>query len=905
MTAVFSQQNIITNMASSILFKPYKFSCSTFKQLNTLLILSILFHSPSILADSNTIKNRSALCPPVEITGKTVDESSPTQIETEQNLLALRGQGNETLGWIEDPSANSCGGYYRSPPTNSSLNSPEEHPINMSADAISHSNDGDTILTDNVLFYQGDTHFYCDKLNYNTQTTQAQLTGGVEFWLPGMLVLADSAEYNEQDGKANFSNTEFVIHEINARGKASNLALTHTEQQQSLLLEQSYFSVCPPTRNDWALRASKIDIDYESGWGKAWHTRILIKDVPIFYLPYFDFPVDNRRKTGLLFPSIGGGSDGLEYIQSYYINLAPNYDLTITPHYIQSHGLLNSVEGRYKNRFSEWNIGTSYISNDKKIDHAVIDETPGLNKNDGKRWSFVLNETGDFGDHWRHKIDYTAVSDVAFLRDWGGSGLQIRKQNTLEREARIDYLSDNWQVTLRAVDFETLEIDPNTGKQKDTQYNLLPELTLDYRGSVTPWQINPIALARISQFNYSEQMPQAQKIEAIRSYAQTGLNYTLSSQAYKLSNNIKVKGLYYDYASDNIKNNPIKYTDNNGVAIATYNLDSRLLFERNTYTIENTGYKQTLTPRLFYYYAPFTEQTDQPDFDTSELNFNYSQAFREERFSGYDRISDSNKISLGLETAIFQHSDGSQLFNFGLAQTFYFNDRRVLINETDADKKSLDASLNLTSTEIDYRRAYNKNIEKRYFRSYSDLAARSQYYINTENSIIFDAVYDTQSNDLERHTLFWHYVNDSGSIANIGYAFERALPELVDTDGDSISELIHQNTQSSYVSLYTPLSSINPALGQSWSVYGRLNWDLEKNETIDNLAGLKYESCCWSVLFAVQRERRIYDSGVKVETWENSTYDNRWFIEFELKGLGGMTHSIMRLLEDSIEGFKK
>ena len=864
---------------------------------------------------------RSPLCPAVTPqTENLVTDSDKSQSEIEHELLSQRGTGNTSLDWVEDPDANnSCGGYYLAPGATAtekksassgsndfsalSFSTPnaQNTPTHMSADNIAHSNTGDTVLTDNVLFQQGDTRFYCDTLNYNTNTSKSTLQGNVEFRLPGMLVLADTANYNEQLGEVSFEKSQFVIHNVNARGKADLLQMTQNEEQQTLILKNSYFSVCPPTKNDWALEASEFDIDYESGWGEAWHARVLIKDVPIFYLPYMNFPIDGRRKTGVLFPSFSGGSDGFEYKQSLYINLAPNYDLTYTPHYIQDHGLLNSLEGRYKNRYSEWNIGTSYIGNDKQLDGVYIDDNPGLTKEDGKRWGLVVLEEGNFGPHWRHSIDYAAVSDVAFLRDWGGSGLEIRKQDTIQREGRFDYFNNDWQVTLRAVDFEQLELDDN-GKQKDDQYSLLPEFTVDYRSSATPWQLNPIALARISSFDHKT------KETAIRGYSNVGLGFTMSSQAYKLSNEIKAKGVYYDYSSDNIDRNggTDNFIQNNGAALTSYKLNSQLFFESNSFKADNTGYTQTITPRLQYYYAPYREQLDQPDFDTAELSFNYSQAFREERFSGYDRIGDENKLSLGLETGVFKHSDGSQVFNIGIAQVFYYSDRKVLINATDADKKIVNDPT-LSDDQLAFNEAFNNDIDKKYFRSYSDLAMRGQYFINTEQSILLDGVYDTDSSKVQRSGIYWHYQHESGAIVNIGHAFERYLPKLANTDNDTTTPnvLVDQNTTSADMSFYTPLNSISSIFGHNWAFFGRLNWDLEKSETIENLGGLKYESCCWSVFVAMQRERRIYDAGKRLETWDNSKYDNHWFLEFELKGLGGMTNSIIRLLEESIEGFNR
>ncbi len=864
--------------------------------------------STETIDPSLNLKPRNPLCPPLSEQEQTTDQAQElSQTEYEQLLIDAKSGDDNQLDWISDENINnSCGGYYQAPDIPTFGSEEQQLHTNMSADEINYNTEGESTLSGNVLFYQNDTRFYCDSLQYNTQTGQAQLDGNIEFRLPGMLVLAESAQVDNQQQTADFSQSQFLITQEQARGHAESIFISNAEDNKQLLMHGSYFTQCPPTRNDWALKASELDIDYDEGWGKAWHTRVLVKDVPVLYLPYMDFPIDGRRKTGFLFPSISGGSDGFDYEQSYYINLAPNYDMTYTPHYIHEHGLLNALEGRYKNRFSEWVMGGSYIGKDKKIDGVYADDDPSISRDDQKRWSFVLKEDGNFGQHWRHKIDYSAVSDVGFLRDWGGSGLDIRNQNTLERQGRIDYLGSRWQATVRAVDFESLEIDRNTGEQRDDQYRLLPEFALDYRQNNTPWTLNPLGFARLSHFDHDDW------ITAVRSYGNLGLGFTMSNQAYSVHQEVKAKGHYYNYPSNNKdKTSPTSgtgtdFTESTGTGLLTYKVDSSLNFERFIASSKsgNLGFTQTLTPRLQYYYAPFEEQTEQPDFDTSELSFNYSQIFREERFSGYDRISDANQISLGLDTGLNRNQDGSQLFNFSIAQAFYLNDRRVLINESDADFLTIDSTD--TKAEKEYKEAFNEDVDKKYFRNYSDLAFRSQYYINSEQSVILDAVYDPKDKGLERTALLWHYATDKGAIVNAAWYFDAYLPKLGDTDDDPTTdqELVEQDTTQADFSFYSPLTAIHDNLSPHWSFFARLNWDLDKNETIENLGGLKYESCCWNIYFAVQRERRIYENGVKIETWEESKYENHWFIEFELKGLAGAANSVTKLLEESIEGFK-
>ena len=114
------------------------------------------------------------------------------------------------------------------------------------------------------------------------------------------------------------------------------------------MLNQATFSTCPDGDNGWALAADKISINADDGWGEAWHSVIKIQDVPVFYLPYMTFPVSNQRKSGLLIPKFGSSQKlGVDLQLPYYLNLADNYDATITPRYMSERGTQLKTEFRY------------------------------------------------------------------------------------------------------------------------------------------------------------------------------------------------------------------------------------------------------------------------------------------------------------------------------------------------------------------------------------------------------------------------------------------------------------------------------------------------------------------------------------------------------------------------------
>ena len=110
------------------------------------------------------------------------------------------------------------------------------------------------------------------------------------------------------------------------------------------------------------MRAAELEMDRESGIGAATHATLFVQDVPILYLPYFQFPIDDRRKSGILAPSISySDTNGRGVTVPVYWNQAPNYDMTITPTWYNESGLQLSTENRYLFSSHQGQIDLSYI----------------------------------------------------------------------------------------------------------------------------------------------------------------------------------------------------------------------------------------------------------------------------------------------------------------------------------------------------------------------------------------------------------------------------------------------------------------------------------------------------------------------------------------------------------------
>jgi LPS-assembly protein len=267
-------------------------------------------------------------------------------------------------------------------------------------------------------------------------------------------------------------------------------------------------------------------------------------------------------------------------------------------------------------------------------------------------------------------------------------------------------------------------------------------------------------------------------------------------------------------------------------------LDSGLFFERQL-NFSNTKYIQTLEPRAFYLYVPERDQSDIPDFDTGLNTFRYSQLFSHNRFSGTDRVGDANQLSLAVTTRFINQQTGREAFNFTLGQIRYFKDRKVTLNEAVG-----------RDNDSDFVAQMSANITQ-------------HWTLNGE--IQWDP--DNDSNNLS--SIQARYRGGNGSILNVGHRYRRDDIEQID------------------MSAYIPLS-------QQWSVVGRWYRSIRDSRTLEALAGVEYQSCCWATRFVA----RNYVNDV-----DDNERNLAFLLQIELKGLGSFGQKSDSLLRNNIIGY--
>jgi LPS-assembly protein len=780
---------------------------------------------------------------------------NPTRIPLHLTLLLLclalplsaQAQDNNQLDWspiedvpqeLRDAQCQRCEGRYMDPLAEADKSIPaEEKDINASAAATEIS--GSTItLSGGVILEQGYRRLQGDSATIHRDTESGTLTGNIVIREPGMLLLGEQAEFSAVSGEAIVSGSQFLLHEQHIRGSAEILK---RDGDGLIFIEEGELSYCPPDNNDWTLAADNIELNLEEGLGIARGAKVKIRDVPIFYFPWMSFPLDDRRKTGFLWPDIGSDSkNGLDIATPIYVNLAPNYDALYAPRYIEERGINNELKLRYLGDYAGfWSVGGAYMDEDK----LYKKEFP-LDRNHD-RWIGVVKHSGLLQQRWRSKVNYNKASDGNYIKDLNSSSLDAKRQTALLQRASMDYLGDNWLVEAQVQQFQSLANDINN------DYKKLPQINGQYRGRSEPFNINPILFAQYSDFDID-----LDKVTGERVYAEAGLDYPMLWQQGFFTPRVKYRALSYQLepGSKPLEDNK----PSSGSALAS--LDGGLFFERPSH-IAGKGLIHTLEPRLFYLYGEHTDQSDQPDFDTAELTFTYNQLFRETRFSGRDRLDDANQMSVGVTTRFIGDDDGHEYMSASIGQIFYFDDRRIRLSPIDPTLEQ----------------------------SGSEIAGELSFSPNSRMDVRGNIVWDPYSGDVNSGSIQANYMANNKAIYNVGYSFRRPLGFFSGTQ-----PVTEQVTLSTYLPLWS-----------NWSAFANLSYSLEAQTNIEDMFGLEYDSCCWTVRLLHLRYVDNVQGQIPDYTNPNLEREQSTQVQFILKGMGGFGSRVTSILEEMIRGFKE
>jgi len=679
-----------------------------------------------------------------------------------------------------------------------------------------------------VTFFKESHTVKADELEINRLTSQVNAQGNIHFQNQAVDIFASELIANKESRTTVLSDTSYQLANIPGHGSAKNISVSADGE---LTLLDSSFTTCYGEIPDWQLQASEINISVSNNHGEAYNAKFELFDVPVLYIPYFSFPVTKERKSGFLYPKISrsSGASGLEVEVPYYWNIAPNMDATITPRYMSNRGLQFIGQFRYLSGFQNGQFDLEYLNKDEE-----------LKASDDARYLARFQHIGTFSDNYRAFIDYTTISDDNYLVD-----IKSKQYNSndayLYQTAELAYFNNNWQAKIQIQDFEVLG-NHNTG------YKTVPHIEINNYKKLPFLNGRFDIYSEITRFKSDDlNLP-----EADRYHIETGATFPISTPAWFLHSEFKL--LQTNYHQTRIEK--FSALDKNiSRTLPKVRFHGGVNFDRQI-DVFNKSYTQTLEPQIQYLYIKNKDQNNIALYDTTSLQDDYNGLFRDERYSGLDRIAKANQYSWGVTTRTL-NSVSAELFRLSVGRIVYFNDSNIAADE----KQGISADE-------------------------SALAAEVFLQINRQWQYRADIQYNTKNNTTNKSQNTLDYVFDNNQSIQLNHRYTRNV------SGTSLEQL----------SLLT-----NFALNKDWKFVGRITQDLHDKRSIESYAGLQYESCCWAIRFAYHRNINTKLDEQNFINENRDEFNSGFMIEFLFKGLGGgqQTLNTDEMLNSSIFGYKR
>jgi LPS-assembly protein len=788
-----------------------------------------------------------------------------------------------------------CAGSYVEPlrPGMSDDTPMDEAPLFVSAKASRYEQEKEAAtLAGDVVLRQSSMQIEADEATLHQAENRGELKGNVRLRDNGMLVVGDRAEIQLDNGEAKVENAEYVIHKGHVRGSA---LYAKREESAVVRLKDGTYTRCEPGSNAWHLKGNNIKLDPATGFGTATNVTLRVKDVPVFYTPYIYFPIDDRRQSGFLAPSLGSSSDnGFSLSTPYYFNLAPNYDATLYPTYMAKRGLMMEGEFRYLTKGSEGQVGAAYLDDQE-------DQRKQQSEYEDQRWMYNWQHKGGLDERLLAEVDYTDISDPYYFQDLDSDLENLETPDFLNQRGTLTWRGDSYTARLNAHAYAP------TSVVDVTPYERLPQLTLDGHLPFQPGGLNLFYGTEYVRFDrdlrsgnfidedgnatpwYDNNVHGLARATGDRLHLEPGMSLPMNATWGFVKPSLKYAYTQYDLKLDSTGKQQVggDFEDSPDRSIPIASIDSGLYFDRNSQWFGN-NYRQTLEPRAFYLYVPEEDQDDIPVFDTGEYSFNYAALWRDNRFSGRDRIGDENKLSLGL-TNRWIEDNGFERQRFSIGQAFYFEDRKVTMPDRTGTLKD--------------RADYQSSV--------SPYALEYLYRFNRDWRLSSDFNWDPDSHSTRSGSLMFHYQpeDNPNKVINAGYRYRNDTMRYDQASGTwTYGSDFGKEGDANYIKDYYKVqqhdvSVIWPMVPQ-WNVIARWQHDYNRNRTLEAFGGFEYDSCCWK-LRLINRYWIDYDE-TSLNPDANEEPDRGIFLQIVLKGLGnvlgGKTETF---LDQGIQGYRE
>lgn len=677
--------------------------------------------------------------------------------------------------------------------------------MHISADAAVLARGTDSLFSGDVEVRYGERRIVADEVRYDPDTGRLDASGNVRYADPRIELLGARGEFETGADTGSFVSASFRLPARDGRGEAGRV---WTRDDNVVEMRDVSYTTCPPEDDDWMLVAPEVRLNRAKGIGVGRNVQMRFMGVPILYAPWLSFPVSEQRKSGFLVPDLGRSDrNGTDFGIPYYWNMAPNYDAIVTPRLLSKRGLQIGTQFRYLWPRTRGELELRYLPND---------DLAGQSRGRAE-WRHATR----FDNGWRLDARLQHVSDDQYFEDLGRS-LGAASPTHVERRADMRYRGRNWRLLARAQGFQTLAANIT---EDNRPYERVPQLLADGNWSI--WSGSNLSL-RGELVNFQRRSG----VTGLRLDVQPGLSWPIGGPGFTFTPRVDMRHTRYQ-----LDNTDPGQDDTPSFTAPIVSLDTRAVFERPVGA--TSALTQTLEPRLQYTHIPFRNQENLPVFDSGEPDFNFVQLFRANRFTGGDRLGDTDKVALGVTSRLINFADGREYLSATFGQAIFLSERGVRLPDNEAPRA--EESNLIGEIGMNFSARWNADVGYQW---------------------------DPESSQSSKTEVRVQFRPDQQRVLNFAYRFRR--DELEQSD----------------ISFAWPL-------GERWNLVGRWNYSLFDDTTLERFAGIEYETCCW-VARVISRN---FVNNIDGER------DTALFTQLHFKGLASVGGRADLLLENGILGY--
>jgi len=560
-------------------------------------------------------------------------------------------------------------------------------PAQISADELTH-DEALNIVTarGNVEVVHGEMVLKANTMTYNVGADIISASGDVSLLQPDKSVLF--AEF-------------FEIHGDLKVGIAKNIRLLLADQQSRLaaqsaertdgnttVLKDASYTPCLPCKDNpdkvlWQLKSVKVvhdqaarKVSYENAW-------LEFMDVPVAYTPYLSHPDPTvKRESGFLVPSFGSNrSLGANVSTPYFWAIDEFSDATITPTITANERAV--LSGEYRKNYTRGDLKTTMSGT--------------VDSQERHRGHIMGKGTYEHDPNWRSTLDLQRTTDDTYMRRYGFGNLPY-----LTTHGATEGFSGNSYASAEFFNFQGL----TTSHDPGTTPMVLPLLGYNYvgdpsrQGGRMTFDASGLALSR-------DQGAESQRVST-----EFGWNRPYTSKFGEVYNfRASLRGDAYHMTDQPLNNGT--FNGNATRVLPQASLDWRFPMVK-----ESGETSQVLEPIVVGVVSPYGGNPEKiANEDSRDFEFDDTNLFRANRFTGFDRVEGGPRVNYGLGWSMYAPS-------LGQTEVLVGQSYRPHVDSTFAPESGLEKDFSDLVGRMKYNPSENLGFNYRFRLSQQDLGAR-------------------------------------------------------------------------------------------------------------------------------------------------------------------------------------